>query len=72
MPALAAEDKTAEIKEARAKLLVELEEGKNIKRLEAAIEKADWDTLKQVGRGGKEGERREGGRGGVGWMGWNV
>eukprot|EP00624_Nannochloropsis_granulata_P004149 evm.model.NODE_30805_length_11859_cov_25.649801.2 len=59
-PASAAEDKTAEIKEARAKLLVELEEGKNINRLETAIKNADWDTLKQVGRG-KEG-RREGGR----------
>jgi len=68
-PASAAEDKTAEIKEARAKLLVELDEGKNIKRLEAAIEKADWDTLKQVGRGRREGGR-EGGRevGVVGWM----
>lgn len=62
-PVSAAEDKTAEIKEARDKLLVELEEGKNINRLETAIQNADWDTLKQVGRGkggGKE-ERREGG-----------
>lgn len=60
-PVSAAEDKTAEIKEARDKLLIELEEGKNINRLETAIQNADWDTLKQVGRGKGE-ERRKGGR----------
>ncbi|GAB5036650.1 Hypothetical protein NocV09_04400340 [Nannochloropsis oceanica] len=49
-PVSAAEDKTAEIKEARDKLLIELEEGKNINRLETAIQNADWDTLKQVSK----------------------